>query len=78
VPAGIRLVRVDLKSGQRASGAGTIYEAFKPGTEPTGQGVVIGGSGDMFGTGTTGTTGATGATTGGSGTAAPTGTGGLY
>ncbi|MFM9844694.1 MAG: penicillin-binding protein 1A [Dongiaceae bacterium] len=74
VPAGIRLVRVDLKSGQRASGTGTIFEAFKPGTEPNGQGVVIGGSGDMFGTG------ATGGTTGGAGTgtAAPTGTGGLY
>ncbi len=74
VPAGIRLVRVDLKSGQRASGTGTIFEAFKPGTEPNGQGVVIGGSGDMFGTGAAGS--ATGGT--GTGTAAPTGTGGLY
>jgi penicillin-binding protein 1A len=74
VPAGIRLVRVDLKSGQRASGAGTIFEAFKPGTEPNGQGVVIGGSGDMFGTGAAGS--ATGGA--GTGTAAPTGTGGLY
>jgi penicillin-binding protein 1A len=78
VPAGIRLVRVDLKTGQRASGAGTIFEAFKPGTEPTGQGVVIGGSGDMFGT--TGTGGATITTPTGTGTATtpPAGTGGLY
>ncbi|HVR66334.1 MAG TPA: penicillin-binding protein 1A [Verrucomicrobiae bacterium] len=73
VPAGIRLVRVDLKSGQRASGPGTIFEAFKPGTEPNGQGVVIGGSGDMFGTGAVG-----GTTGGGTTTTAPTGTGGLY
>jgi len=73
VPAGIRLVRVNLKTGQRASGDGTIFEAFKPGTEPTGQGVVIGGSGDMFGTGAGGSTG-----TGGTGTTPPAGTGGLY
>jgi penicillin-binding protein 1A len=73
VPAGIRLVRVDLKTGQRASGTGTIFEAFKPGTEPNGQGVVIGGSGDMFGTGAVGGTTGSGTTT-----TAPTGTGGLY
>jgi len=82
VPAGIRLVRVDLKTGQRASGAGTILEAFKPGTEPNGQGVVIGGSGDMFGTMGT-TTGADGTTTttaptGTGTTTPPAGTGGLY
>jgi len=37
VPPGIRLVRVDPVSGKRtSSGAGKmIYEAFKPGTEPT-------------------------------------------
>ncbi len=53
VPNGIRLVRVDLASGQRASGGGrVIIEAFKPGTEPNGQGIVIGGSGDMFSEGT--------------------------
>jgi len=73
VPAGIRMVRVNLKSGQRASGDGTILEAFKPGTEPTGQGVVIGGSGDMFGTGVGGAP-----STGGTGTTPPSGTGGLY
>jgi penicillin-binding protein 1A len=73
VPAGIRLVRVNLKTGQRASGDGTIFESFKPGTEPTGQGVIIGGSGDMFGTGVGGTTG-----TGGTGAPPPSGTGGLY
>jgi penicillin-binding protein 1A len=37
VPSGIKLVRVDSKSGMRASsydGRGTILEAFKPGTAP--------------------------------------------
>ena len=37
VPAGIKLVRVDSKSGMRAGsydGRGTILEAFKPGTAP--------------------------------------------
>ena len=43
VPPGIRLVRVDYYSGERAMpGAGkVILEAFKPGTEPTGQQNVI-------------------------------------
>jgi len=43
VPPGIRLVRVDYYSGERASpGAGkVILEAFKPGTEPTGHVNVI-------------------------------------
>ncbi|NNM74591.1 penicillin-binding protein 1A [Enterovirga aerilata] len=38
VPPGIKLIRVSLATGQRASGgesAGTILEAFKPGTGPT-------------------------------------------
>lgn len=35
LPDGIRLVRVDARSGKLATGGdGTIYEAFKPGTEP--------------------------------------------
>ena len=33
VPPGIKLISVDPKTGMRASGAGTILEAFKPGTE---------------------------------------------
>jgi penicillin-binding protein 1A len=43
VPPGIRLVRVDYYSGERASpGTGkVILEAFKPGTEPTGHVNVI-------------------------------------
>jgi penicillin-binding protein 1A len=36
VPPGIKLVSVDLKTGQRATGPGTILEAFKPGTGPEG------------------------------------------
>jgi len=47
IPPGIRLVRVDATTGQRASaGSGNvIWEAFKPGTEPDGKTVVIEGTG---------------------------------
>jgi len=47
VPPGIRLVRVDLKTGQRAQPGDdkVILEAFKPGTEPNGQSQVIMGVG---------------------------------
>ena len=34
VPPGIKLVSVDVSSGMRSSGAGSILEAFKPGTGP--------------------------------------------
>src|SRR6201987_1794829 len=34
VPPGIKLISVDAKTGVRASGSGTILEAFKPGTAP--------------------------------------------
>ena len=34
VPPGIKLISVDVHSGLRSSGAGTILEAFKPGTAP--------------------------------------------
>jgi len=34
VPPGIKLISVDPKSGARASGQGSILEAFKPGTAP--------------------------------------------
>jgi penicillin-binding protein 1A len=34
VPPGIKLVSVDPRAGTRASGAGSILEAFKPGTGP--------------------------------------------
>jgi penicillin-binding protein 1A len=34
VPPGIKLISVDPRSGQRSSGAGSILEAFKPGTAP--------------------------------------------
>ncbi len=47
VPPGIRLVRVDPRSGQLASASerGSILEAFKPGTEPSGRDSVLDGSG---------------------------------
>jgi penicillin-binding protein 1A len=34
IPPGIKLISVDVKSGMRATGPGTIMEAFKPGTGP--------------------------------------------
>jgi len=34
VPAGIKLISVDVHSGMRSTGAGSILEAFKPGTAP--------------------------------------------
>jgi len=47
IPPGIRLVRVDLHTGQRAEPGdpNVILEAFKPGTEPNGEGGVIMGVG---------------------------------
>ncbi len=66
-PPDLRFLRIDLATGQRPTGEGgrVILEAFKPGTEPNGEVVVIGGSGDVLSNG------------GGTGTA-PTATGGLY
>jgi penicillin-binding protein 1A len=34
VPPGIKLINVDVKTGLRSNGAGSIREAFKPGTAP--------------------------------------------
>ncbi|MCI4679561.1 penicillin-binding protein 1A [Rhodoblastus acidophilus] len=34
VPPGIKLISVDLRTGMRSSGPGSILEAFKPGTAP--------------------------------------------
>jgi penicillin-binding protein 1A len=47
VPPGMRLVRVNLASGQRAQPGDdkVILEAFKPGTEPTGESQIIMGVG---------------------------------
>ncbi|MGN6284848.1 MAG: penicillin-binding protein 1A [Afipia sp.] len=45
IPAGIKLIRVDLKTGMRAgpgSGGQTILEAFKPGTAPPDNYSIIG------------------------------------
>ncbi len=43
MPAGIKLVRVDAKSGMRAGpGSGGLLEAFKPGTAPPDNYSVIG------------------------------------
>jgi len=47
IPPGIRLVRVNLQTGQRAQPGDqkVILEAFKPGTEPNGETQVIMGVG---------------------------------
>ena len=42
VPPGIKLISIDPKTGMRSSGAGTILEAFKPGTAPPDTYSVIG------------------------------------
>ena len=34
IPPGIKLISVDVHSGMRATGSGSIMEAFKPGTGP--------------------------------------------
>ena len=44
VPPGIKLISIDPKTGMRSSGAGTILEAFKPGTAPPDSYSVIGDS----------------------------------
>jgi penicillin-binding protein 1A len=47
MPAGIKLIRVEVKTGQRAT-PGTqsaILEAFKPGTAPPDSGATMGGDG---------------------------------
>lgn len=46
VPAGIKLIRVDPRSGMRAGGEGGILEAFKPGTAPPDSYSVIGAAGE--------------------------------
>jgi penicillin-binding protein 1A len=69
VPAGIKLIRVDPRSGMRAGGEGGILEAFKPGTAPPDSYSVIGAAGDgsaPLGVGA------------GGGRAVGSGTGGLY
>jgi penicillin-binding protein 1A len=42
VPPGIKLISIDPRSGMRSSGAGSILEAFKPGTAPPDTYSVIG------------------------------------
>lgn len=49
VPAGIKLIRVDPRTGMRAGGEGGILEAFKPGTAPPDSYSVIGAAADGSG-----------------------------
>ena len=71
VPPGIKLISVDVHTGMRSSGSGSILEAFKPGTAPPdsyggggGGGGVAQGGGDED--------------QGGGGRSVGSGTGGLY
>jgi penicillin-binding protein 1A len=68
VPPGIKLIRVDPKTGLRATGGGpSILEGFKPGTAPPDSAAVIGmGTGDTI------------VPTGDADRAVRSGTGGLY
>ncbi len=61
IPDGIRMVRVDLQTGQPAApnDPRAIVEAFKPGTEPTGDMTVLDGSGNFSVLGASGTDGTT-------------------
>jgi penicillin-binding protein 1A len=70
VPAGIKLIRVDPRTGMRAGGEGGILEAFKPGTAPPDSYSVIGAAGDGSAPLNVGP--------GGGGRAVGSGTGGLY
>ncbi|WP_448952538.1 penicillin-binding protein 1A [Labrys neptuniae] len=45
VPPGIKLIRIDRKTGMRSDGGGAILEAFKPGTAPPDNYTVIGSGG---------------------------------
>ncbi|MGL4439152.1 MAG: penicillin-binding protein, partial [Bosea sp. (in: a-proteobacteria)] len=45
VPANIKLIPVDPRSGMRSSGQGSFLEAFKPGTAPPDSYSIIGLSG---------------------------------
>ncbi len=55
VPPGIRLVRVNARSGlaARPGEGNVILEAFRPGSEPVGQGPVLDGSGSLASDGST-------------------------
>jgi penicillin-binding protein 1A len=68
VPPGIKLISVDVHSGQRSTGAGSIMEAFKPGTAPP----------DYYGGGGGGEAAAVGATITPDVEKVGGGTGGLY
>ncbi|HEY1780755.1 MAG TPA: penicillin-binding protein 1A [Roseiarcus sp.] len=68
IPPGIKLVSVDVKTGMRATGPGTIMEAFKPGTGPP----------DSYGGGGGGGGGGGSETSARSDRSVGAGTGGLY
>jgi penicillin-binding protein 1A len=78
IPPGIRLVRVNAATGQlaRPGDRTVIYEAFKPGTEPNGDNVVVSGEGIAAPGGAAIPAGAPGG--GGSYSVPVSGTGGLY
>ncbi len=73
VPPGIKLISIDVHSGMRAGGAGSILEAFKPGTSPPDS---YGGGGGGGGGGVAQGNGGGGG--GGDRSGVGSGTGGLY
>jgi penicillin-binding protein 1A len=80
VPPGIKLVRVDYKTGARAGPNSTrvILEAFKPGTAPPDNYAVVGYSGDNGGDNGGGRPPFFGNVPPDAGRAVRSGTGGLY
>jgi penicillin-binding protein 1A len=82
IPPGIRLVRVNAATGQpaRPGDKTVIYEAFKPGTEPSGDSVVVNGYGVSDDPGPTSAAAPGGSPLGGTAPRAvpDAGTGGLY
>jgi len=65
VPPGIKLISVDVASGMRGAGPGSILEAFKPGTEPPDGYVATGGGGGAGVAISPGDSGSVGSGTGG-------------
>jgi penicillin-binding protein 1A len=80
IPSGIRLVRVNPATGRLAQSGdkSVIYEAFKPGTEPNGDSVVVTGYGSATGGIEPATTDDSGVAPAAAHGTPTTGTGGLY
>jgi penicillin-binding protein 1A len=47
IPPDLKMVRVNPNTGEPAGGGPAILEAFKPGTEPTGERMILDGTGNL-------------------------------